>query len=92
MDSAESKIGFTPVQAMRTQAFWVFGLGISLIALMGSGTSLFNESVLNQQGFPPETFYNLITLTGIVGLLVKLPVSRNVKTHYGHAGPLFVKY
>jgi MFS family permease len=74
MDSAESKIGFTPVQAMRTQAFWVFGLGISLIALMGSSTSLFNESVLNQQGFPPETFYNLITLTGIVGLLVKLPV------------------
>jgi hypothetical protein len=73
-DSADSNIGFTPMQAMRTQAFWVFGLGISLIALIGSGASLFNESVLEQQGFPKETFYDLVTLTGLVGLLVKLPV------------------
>lgn len=66
--------GFTLPQALRTQAFWVFGLAISLIALIGSGVSLFNESVLRQQGFPVETFYNLITLSGTVGLLVKLPV------------------
>jgi hypothetical protein len=74
-DHLESEnVGFTLSQAMRTQAFWVFGLAISVIALIGSGQSLFNESVLNQQGFPAEMYYNLITLTGVVGLLVKLPV------------------
>lgn len=71
---AHSLIGFTPMQAMRTQAFWVFGVAISVIALIGSGMSLFNESVLKQQGFPTETFYNLVTLTGVIGLCVKLPV------------------
>lgn len=66
--------GFTLQQALRTQAFWVFGLAISLIALIGSGQSLFNESVLEQQGFSKEVFYNLITFTGLVGLVVKLPI------------------
>ena len=72
--SGYSPGGFTLSQAMQTQAFWVFGLAISVVALIGSGLSLFNESVLKQQGFPAEVFYNLITLTGIVGLAVKLPV------------------
>ncbi len=66
--------GFTLLQAMRTQAFWVFGIAISVIALVGSGASLFNESVLKQQGFPTVVYYNLITLTGMVGLLFQIPV------------------
>ena len=73
-DVGKADVGFTLAQAMRTPAFWLFGLAISVIALIGSGKSLFNESVLKQQGFPPEVFYNLITLTGMVGLAVKLPV------------------
>jgi len=68
------EIGFTLFQAMQNPAFWLFGLAISVIALIGSGQSLFNESVLKQQGFPPEVYYNLITITGIAGLVVKLPV------------------
>lgn len=66
--------GFTVAQALRTQAFWVFGLAISLVALIGSGQSLFNESILAGQGFAVEVYYNLITLSGLVGLCVKLPV------------------
>ncbi|MEZ6043926.1 MAG: MFS transporter [Planctomycetaceae bacterium] len=64
----------TTAAALRTQAFWVFALSISLVGLMSSGLSLFNESVLTAQGFPKDVFYNLITLTGTVGLLAKLPV------------------
>jgi len=70
----ENAPSFTLVEAMRTQAFWVFGITISLIALIGSGLSLFNESVLKEQGFSAEVFYNLITWIGIVGLVVKLPI------------------
>jgi MFS family permease len=69
-----SQPGFTLWQAMRTQAYWVFGIAISLVALLGSGMSLFNESVLTQQGFPKETYYDLATITGSVGLLVMLPI------------------
>jgi MFS family permease len=64
----------TLLEAVRTPGFWVFGLSISLVALIGSGISLFNESVLVQQGFAKETFYDLLTFTGLIGLAAKLPV------------------
>lgn len=65
---------FTLGEALGTSAFWLFGITISLVALIGSGLSLFNESVLKEQGFPTEVYYNLITFTGIVGLIAKLPI------------------
>lgn len=65
---------FTLKQALCTQAFWVFALATSLVGLIGSGLSLFNESVLTSQGFSKNVFYNLITLSGTVGLLTKLPI------------------
>lgn len=64
----------TLTQAVQTSAFWVFGISISLVALVGSGISLFNESVLVAQGFPKELFYDLLTWTGIIGLAAKLPI------------------
>jgi len=64
----------TLAEALRTQSFWIFALATSLVGLLGSGLSLFSESVLTSQGFSKEVFYNLITLTGTVSLLTKLPV------------------
>jgi cyanate permease len=66
--------GFTLVQAMRTPAFWLFGLSISIIALIGSGISLFNESVLKQQGFSNEMYYKLGEVGPVIGLATQLPV------------------
>lgn len=71
---SESAHHWTVSEALRTQAFWVFALATSLIGLISSGLSLFNESVLAKQGFSKETFYNLITWTGTIGLLTKLPI------------------
>ncbi len=65
---------WTVAETLRTQAFWVFALATSLVGLIGSGLSLFNESVLTSQGFSTDIFYNLITLTGTVGLLTRLPI------------------
>jgi len=70
----QSNESLTLLEALRTQSFWVFALATSLVGLIGSGLSLFNESVLTSQGFSKEVFYNLITLTGTVGLLTKLPI------------------
>ncbi|HET6881105.1 MAG TPA: MFS transporter [Pirellulales bacterium] len=66
--------GFTLWQAMRTSAFWVFSLGICIVAMVTSGQSLFGESILTQQDFPIAAYYNLMILTGTIGLMVKLPV------------------
>ncbi|MFM7058047.1 MAG: MFS transporter [Planctomycetota bacterium] len=70
-DAAQS---LTLPQALWSQTFWLFALSTSLVGLISSGMSLFNESVLKQQGFSKDVFYNLITLTGMVGLLTKLPI------------------
>ncbi len=68
------EIGFTLVAAMRTPAFWMFGLAISHMAVISSGLSLFNQSVLQSQGFPTQAYYDLITLSGIAGLIAQLPI------------------
>ncbi len=66
--------GYTLTQAVGTPAFWVFSMAISVVAVITSGQSLFSESVLKQQGFPVEAYYNLMVLSGLIGLLVMLPI------------------
>ena len=66
--------GFTLGQAMKTPAFWLFGLSISFIALIGSGISLFNESVLKQQGFSNDIYYKLGEIGPRIGLATQIPV------------------
>jgi MFS family permease len=74
-DSVEpTGTGFTLQQAMQTPAFWLFGLSISIIALIGSGISLFNESVLKQQGFSNEIYYQLSQAGFLIGLATQVPV------------------
>lgn len=74
LPQTQCDVSLTLLEALRTQSFWVFALATSLVGLIGSGLSLFNESVLTSQGFSKDVFYNLITLTGTVGLLTKLPI------------------
>jgi MFS family permease len=74
-ETLPSHAGFTLAQALGTPTFWAFGLSISLVGLIGAGVSLFNESIIVQQGFTKETFYDVLTWTFIVGLAAKLPVA-----------------
>lgn len=74
VEERDMQHSLTLSEALRTQLFWTFALATSLVGLIGSGLSLFNESVLTSQGFSKDVFYNLITLTGTVGLLMKLPI------------------
>ena len=74
VDRLHIQNSMTLSEALRSQAFWTFALATSLVGLIGSGLSLFNESVLISQGFSKDIYYNLITLTGTVGLLTKLPI------------------
>jgi len=71
--ATETEIGFTLRQAMRTPAFWMFGMAISHMAVI-SGLSLFNEAILKSQGFESKAFYDMMSMSSIAGLVAQLPV------------------
>ncbi|MBX3448126.1 MAG: MFS transporter [Planctomycetaceae bacterium] len=64
--------GRTLREALRTPSFWTLALGISLFNLVWSGLTLFNESIVAEQGFErPQAIELLSILTG-TGLLANL--------------------
>jgi cyanate permease len=54
--------------ALRSPAFWVFGIASSLYGLVASGIGLFNESILAERGFSPDIYYTALAVTAITGL------------------------
>ena len=54
--------------ALRSPAFWVFGVASSLYGLAVSGIGLFNESILAERGFPPDVYHTALAITAITGL------------------------
>jgi MFS family permease len=55
--------------ALRSPAFWVFGIASSLYGLVASGIGLFNESILAERGFAPEVYHRALAVTAITALL-----------------------
>ena len=58
----------TLASALRSPAFWVFGVASSLYGLMASGIGLFNESILAERGFAPDVYHGALAVTAITGL------------------------
>ena len=58
----------TLASALRSPAFWVFGIASSLYGLAASGIGLFNESILAERGFTPDVYYTALAVTAITGL------------------------
>jgi MFS family permease len=56
-------------QALRTGAFWVFGLASATYGLVASGIALFNESILAERGFDPQTYHRTLVVTALTALL-----------------------
>jgi MFS family permease len=54
--------------ALRSPAFWVFGIASSLYGLVASGIGLFNESILAERGFAPDIYHTALAVTAITGL------------------------
>jgi MFS family permease len=59
-------------QAMLTPAFWVFGVAVSFYGLVVAGTSLFNQSILEERGFPRDVFLTVSTVAPLIGLAANL--------------------
>lgn len=69
-EEAESRMhGSTVLEALRSPAFWVFGLSAAAYNLVASGVGLFNESILNERGFPATTFHHALVVTAMTSLV-----------------------
>ena len=56
-------------QALRTPAFWVFGLASAMFGLVYSGIALFNQSILEQRGFDANVYQIVLVVSTLLGLL-----------------------
>ena len=54
--------------ALRSPAFWVFGVASAMYGLVASGIGLFNESILATRGFAPGVYHQALAVTAITGL------------------------
>jgi MFS family permease len=54
--------------ALRSPAFWIFGIASSLYGLVASGIGLFNESILAERGFQPDIYHRALAVTAITAL------------------------
>jgi MFS family permease len=66
---ASTAMDATLACALRSAAFWVFGVASALYGLVASGIGLFNESILAERGFPPDVYHTALAVTAITGLV-----------------------
>jgi MFS family permease len=55
-------------EALRSPAFWVFGIASATYGLIASGIGLFNESILAERGFAPAVYHRALAVTAITAL------------------------
>jgi MFS family permease len=68
-DARTEHDGLPLAAALRTRAFWVFGVATSLFGLVSSGLGLFNQAVLAARGFDQQTYVRFLAATSIMGLV-----------------------
>ena len=68
-DAVPAVAGMTLAAALRTPAFWIFGLATSLFGLVSSGLGLFNEAVLAERGFGQPIYVTFLSATFVIGLV-----------------------
>lgn len=56
-------------EALRTPAFWVFGLASAMFGLVYSGIALFNQSILEQRGFDANVYQMVLVVSTLLGLI-----------------------
>lgn len=63
---------FTVRQALTSQVFWVFATASSFYGLISSGIGLFNQAILEERGFEPETYHTVLAMSSLCGMLANL--------------------
>lgn len=75
-DSAHATLpipsGATLLVALRSPAFWTFGLTISLWGMIYSGVAQFNVDIFRERGFDERLYFNVLATVTVVALASKL--------------------
>jgi MFS family permease len=58
--------------ALRTPAFWAFGLATSFYGMVAAGLSLFHQSILAERQFDRSVFLNITVISPVIGLAANL--------------------
>ncbi len=72
VNNVEQEPGWTLMEALRTPAFWLFSLTISIWGMIYSGVALFNVDIFKEQGFDEKMYYNVLSVITVVALVSKL--------------------
>ncbi len=70
--SERADFGLTLSQALASPAFWAFAIASAAYNFVSSGTSLFNQSILDELHFGTDTFRLLLGATTLSGLAANL--------------------
>ena len=67
-ETVKADFSFTLGQALRTPAFWVFGISGAVYGLVASGIALFNESILAERRFDASTYHRSLVIVALTSL------------------------
>ncbi len=70
--SPDTLVGATLTQALGTQCFWIFSLSISFFGLVSAGLSLFNQGLLEEQGFSESVYHRVLVIGMLTGMTANL--------------------
>lgn len=72
LDEVDSARGATLAEAMASPIFWIFAVASSVYLLISSGIALFNQEILEERGFSPETYHTVLSLSSLAGMASNL--------------------
>lgn len=72
----QAAMDFTWMQSLQTPIFWVFAAGTALFNLVWSAITLFNESILAEQGFDKNVAVQMMAILTGSGLIANMIAGR----------------
>lgn len=64
--------GATLGEALVSPVFWVFAVSSSMYGMISSGIALFNQAILAERGFSPETYHTVLSISSLAGMAANL--------------------
>lgn len=64
--------GTTLHQALASPVFWTFAVSSSVYGMISSGIALFNQAILAERGFSPETYHTVLSISSLAGMASNL--------------------
>lgn len=72
-DHSDAEVeGATLGDALVSPVFWVFAVSSSMYGMISSGIALFNQAILAERGFSPQTYHTVLSISSLAGMAANL--------------------